>query len=326
VTSLWQLFAVYFLMALGFSCTSLVPINTLITNWFFQKRGVAMGLTMIGLSLGGMVMVPFTVYIISHFSLQIALKSLGAILWLIVVPLAVFVVKRDPSVVGQLPDGKKPVHNALKTSDTRRGSQAIQTRTWGRKEAMKTSAFWFLVISYLLAMIGQNAYLVHQVSFLTQTLGAMKAASVVSMTTGASIIGRLFLGPLADRYEKRLVAMGCYLVQSVAILSLSYFRHAAVLYLGTFAFGLTMGGVVMMQSLLIGEYFGAASFGTIYGLAGSLSTIGWAIGPITAGLIFDATHDYRIAFNIFAVTSFAAMVTVFFAKPPASTGQVLSAK
>ena len=52
IQTVWQLYAVYFIMALGFSCTSLVPINTVITNWFIHKRGFAMSLTNTGLSAG----------------------------------------------------------------------------------------------------------------------------------------------------------------------------------------------------------------------------------------------------------------------------------
>ncbi len=72
----------------------------------------------------------------------------------------------------------------------------------------------------------------------------------------------------------------------------------------------------MMQSLLIGECFGMVSFGTISGLSGVFSVSGASIGPTIAGLIYDATQDYRIAFILFAVASLLAMVAVFFARPP----------
>ncbi len=314
VTNLWQFFVVYFFMAVGWSGTSLVPVSTLISSWFFRRRGLAMGLTMTGLSLGGMVLVPFSVYLSSHFGLRTTLPILGIVFWLIVVPTAVFLIKQRPSDVGQLPDGEPSVTPAKMIPPTRR-SYAAQMRVWSRAEAMRTSAFWAIVVSFLLALTGQNAFLVHQVSFLSETLGAAGAALAVSITTGASIIGRLFLGPLADRSDKRFMAMFCFLIQGVAVLSLSHFRQVAVLYLGTFAFGLTMGGVVMMQSLLIGECFGTVSFGTIFGLTGLFSGVGSAFGPLIAGVIFDATHDYGIAFTIFAAASLLAMVTVFFAKP-----------
>jgi MFS family permease len=151
---------------------------------------------------------------------------------------------------------------------------------------------------------------------LSRTLGSSGAATAVSLTAGASIIGRLFLGSIADRSDKRFLAMFCFLVQGAAVLSMAYFRQATVLYLGTLAFGLTMGGIVMLQSLLIGECFGMVSFGTVSGLSGVFSMAGAAFGPMIAGLIFDATRDYRIAFTIFAVASLLATAAVFFARPP----------
>ena len=73
IRAVWQLYVLYFIMALGFSCTSLVSVNTLITNWFIHKRGFAMSLANTGLSFSGIVLVPFASYIISHWGLKISL-------------------------------------------------------------------------------------------------------------------------------------------------------------------------------------------------------------------------------------------------------------
>jgi MFS family permease len=316
VTTLWQFFLVYLLMAIGWSGTSLIPVNTLIANWFIRRRGYAMGITMTGLSLGGMVLVPFSVYLTSHWGLATALPILGAVFGVVVIPIALLVVKSRPSDIGQFPDGDQAV---LETRGAReaRDTYAAQIRVWSRAEALRTRTFWAIVGAFLLALSGQIAFLVHQVSFLSQTLGASGAAAAVSLTAGASIIGRLFLGPLADRSDKRYLTMFCFLVQGGAVLLMAYFRQVTVLYLGTLAFGLTMGGIVMMQSLLIGECFGMVSFGTVSGLSGMFSMTGAAFGPMIAGLIFDATRDYRIAFAIFAAASLLATGVVFFARPPA---------
>jgi MFS family permease len=315
ITQLWQLFAVYLFLAVGTSCASPMTITTLIANWFVSKRGLAMGLTMSGLSLGGMVMVPFTVFLTSHFGLKTALPLLGGMFCLVIIPIAVFLIKQHPADVGQFPDGRPKAPLSPDTSG-KRSSFSTQMRVWTRGEAMQTKAFWAIVIAFLLAMTGQLAFLVHQVSFLSQTLGVAGAAKAVSVTTGASIISRLFLGSFADRFDKRFVAIFCFLIQGIAVLFMARFHQVAVLYLGTFAFGLTMGGIVMMQSLLVGECFGMVSFGRIIGFSGLFTQLGAAFGPTIAGHIFDATHDYRIAFTIFGMGSLSAIAAVFFAKPP----------
>ena len=118
--------------------------------------------------------------------------------------------------------------------------------------------------------------------------------------------------------------MVCFLIQGSAVLALAYTSHVAVLYLGTFAFGFTMGGILMMQSLIIGECFGFVSFGTVSGWTGLFSMSGSACGPVVAGLIFDATQSYRMAFTIFAIASVMAMLAIFFARPPKPQAEMIS--
>ncbi len=315
ITQLWQLFAVYLVLAVGTGCASTITITTLIANWFVFKRGLAMGLTMSGLSLGGMIMVPFTVYLISHWGLRTALPTLGGIFCLVIIPIAIFLIKQHPADVGQFPDGRQEVPLSGGSVKSRIFF-ASQMPVWTRIEAMHTTAFWAIVIGFWLAMTGQLAFLVHQISFLSLTLGTAGAARAVSVTTGASIVSRLFLGSIADRFDKRFVAIFCFLLQGMAVLLMAHFHQVAVLYLGTFAFGLTMGGIVMMQSLLVGDCFGMASFGTIIGFSGLFTQVGASFGPTIAGLIFDTTQDYRIAFTIFGSASLSAIVAIFFAKPP----------
>jgi MFS family permease len=115
--------------------------------------------------------------------------------------------------------------------------------------------------------------------------------------------------------------MGLFLIQALAVLSLAHSNHVWVLYLGTLAFGLTMGCILMMQSLIIGECFGLVSFATVSGLVGVFVSLGAAIGPTIAGVVFDATRSYRMAFTLFAAASILAMVAIVFAKPPEVNGR-----
>jgi MFS family permease len=314
ISTVWQLYVVYFMMAIGFSCTSLVPVNTLITNWFIRKRGFAMSLANTGLSAGGIVLVPLASYMISRWGLTVALPVLGAIYCVVVIPNAIFFIRQRPADLGQFPDGEPPPTSAADLPGTTL-DYAAQMQVWTRRQALRTLAFWSIVVAFLLALAGQIAFLVHQVSFLSPYLGVSGAATAVSITAAASIIGRLILGTFVDRCDKRYVIMVCFLVQGVAMLTLAYYHHVIILYLGTFAFGLTMGSIIMMQSLIIGECFGLLSFATVSGLAGLFTMTGAAFGPTIAGLIYDAAQSYRTAFTIFAAMSCVAIVMIYFAKP-----------
>ena len=315
IDAVWQLYAIYLLMAIGFSCTSLVPVNTLITNWFIRKRGFAMSLTNTGLSAGGIVLVPFASYLISNWGLKITLPILGAIFWVVIIPTAIFFIKQRPADLNQFPDGKPPQTLSPDGPALPLGRSA-QMRVWTRRQALRTVTFWAIVVAFLLALSGQIAFLVHQVSFLSQYLGITGAATAVSVTAAASIVGRLFLGTFVDRCDKRYVIMVCFLIQGIAVITLAHYNHVVILYLGTFAFGLTMGSIIMSQSLIIGECFGLVSFATVSGVAGLFTMSGAAFGPTIAGFIYDATQSYQMAFTIFAALSIIAMFVILFAKPP----------
>ena len=315
ITALWHLYIIYLLMAFGYSSTSMVPINALLVNWFILRRGRVMSLVMCGLSIGGIVMVPLATFLIARWGLYSALPVLGGVFCVGIVPPALFVIKQRPSDVGQYPDGRPP--QSMPTDTVAAALRHDhQTATWTRRQAMRTLSFWALVSAFFLAMICQVAYLVHQISFLSRSLGLAGAATAVSLTAAASIAGRLILGVFIDPLDKRHVTVGLFFLQGVAILGLAYSTHAVVLYMGTFIFGLTMGSILMTQSLLTAECFGMVSFGVVSGLMGMFVAAGAAIGPAIAGRIYDATGSYHLAFTLFAVVSVLAAVAVLFARPP----------
>jgi MFS family permease len=315
----WHLFLIYTLMAVGWAGTALIPINTLIINWFVRKRGLAMSITMTGLSLGGIILVPLSTHMISQIGLKVTLFFLGILYWVVIIPLSLALFKQRPSDIGQYPDGGSASQHVAggidKTDDL-----GVPLRQWTRRQAMGTMAFWSIVIAFFMALTGQIAFLIHQVSFLSQTLGRSGAATAVSLTASASIAGRLAMGTVVDRYDKRFLTMGLLLMQAVGVLSMAYTNSVPVLYMGTFIFGLTMGNLLMMQSLIIGDCFGHLSFATVSGLASLFVISGSAIGPTLAGVIYDSMGSYRAAFLLFVFMSIAAACVIYFARQP-RTGQ-----
>lgn len=316
IQEIWQLYLLYFVAAVGWSGTSLLPVSTLITKWFIRKRGFAMSLAMTGLSVGGMVMVPLMAFLVVNWGLKVALPITGAFFWFFIIPIAILFVKQQPSDVNQFPDGDFPDDSTVSDQPDEAVEYDSQTQVWSRAQAIRTLTFWSIVLTFALALGGQIAFMMHQVSFLSQYLGVSGAAIAVGVTAGASIVGRLLLGTFVDRIDKRYVTVVCCLIQGLTVLLLAYNHHPVILYLGTLAFGLTMGSLLMMQSLIVGECFGMVSFGTVSGLAGLFGSTGAAFGPMIAGLIFDATQSYQNAFTIFAVASGVAAIIIIFARPP----------
>ena len=315
INLLWQLFAVYFLMGIGQSATHNIPTSTVIANWFVRKRGLAMSIAMTGLSIGGIVVVPLASQAIHRWGLKTSLSVFGLSYWVVIIPIALFLLKQQPSVMGLLPDGA-PLTSSLNGGSKSSIDYAKQKEVWTRREAMGTKAFWAIVFAFLFGISGQMSFLMHEVSFMSQFVGPTRAAAAISVTSGASLLGRFSLGAVVDRFDKRVMIMLCFFIQSAAMLTAGFSTQVVILYFCVFAFGLTMGNVVLLQSLIIGECFGQVSFGTVFGLAGLFISSVSSFGPMIAGFIYDATQSYRIAFSIFAAMSAFATLFLIYAKPP----------
>ena len=315
INLLWQLFALYFIMGIGTSATHNIPLSTVISNWFIHKRGFAMSIAMTGLSIGGIVVVPLASQAIHQWGLKTSLSVFGLTYWVVIIPVALFLIKQQPSDLGLLPDGAS-TSSSRDVGKKHSIDYSTQREVWTRREAMGTKAFWAIVFAFLFGISGQMSFLMHEVSFMSQFVGPAKAAAAISVTSGASFLGRSSLGTVVDRFDKRLLIMLCFYIQAAAMLIAGFSTQAIVLYFCVFAFGLTMGNVVLLQSLIIGECFGQVSFGTVFGLAGLFISSVSSFGPMLSGFIYDSTGSYRAAFSIFAAMSTIATLFLIYAKPP----------
>jgi sugar phosphate permease len=312
VNELWQLYAVYFVFAVAFGASSSVAVNAIMTRWFIQRRALAMSISSTGVSLGGMVIAPLASRLIDIGGLELATPILGALVVAAGVPVILFVLAWDPQGAGMEADGgwrpSKPPARAL--------SAESQMRPWTRPEAARTVAFWALLLAFLLVLIAQTGYIIHQVSFLEERLGSRSAAAfTISLTAFGSIVARLVVGIFADGVDRRLLSAILFVVQATCVVFIVTVENTVSTWVLTLVFGFTIGNVYMMQTLLVGEIFGMVSFGSIFGLISLAGQGGSSIGPILVGSVHDATGGYTVPFLIMAGLTYFAAVVVLFARP-----------
>jgi sugar phosphate permease len=310
VTSLWQLFAAYLLMAPAMSGLSNIPVTWLLTRWFVRRRAQAMSIAMSGISIGGMLLVPMSVFVVDRWGLGAATLTLALLVLALILPMTAFVIRSDPAEVGLGPDGDQ------RTSGASSMQFNLPATDWTRSAAVRTRAFWLIVISFMFGLAAQQAFLLHQLSYLSDRFGGTTASTVLSTTAGASIIGRLALGTVSDRLDKRWMAAVCFAVQGASMLLVLHTSSLPVIYAATLLFGLAMGNSYIMLSLLAAESFGGATFGAIYGLVTLFVTAGSAFGPLFAGVLADASGGYLLPFTIAGLTGLTMAVVVLGARKP----------
>jgi MFS family permease len=316
VNELWQLYVVYFVFAVAFGMSSNIAVNAILARWFIRRRALAMSISFTGVSLGGVILAPIASRLIDVGGLELATPILGALVIITSIPVIIGVIVFDPRDVGMLPDGDTA---ASAPPPAQQALLATQMRTWTRAEAVRTIGFWGILVAFLLVLIAQTGYVVHQVTFLEDRLGSRSAAAfTISVTAFGSIIARLAVGIFADNVDRRLLTVILFVVQATAILLIIHTDSIAATWALTLVFGLTIGNVYMMQSLLVGEIFGMVSFGTVFGLISLAGQVGSGLGPIGVGIIHDATGGYTVPFTITAALTYLAAVAILFARPAKS--------
>jgi len=304
-SSLWQLFIAYSLLfAIGSGPLATVMIST-VSRWFDRKRGVALGISVSGAGLGTVIMAPFATYLISNLGWRMAYLVIGAIAWLIMIPLS-RLLKKDPYEIGALPDGAKSLSMNVKNEE-----ESIQPTALSLLQAFRTRSFWFLLFTWL--FYSSNLFLIftHLVPHITDIgFSAGEAATVLSLMGGTSMAGRILMGIISDRIGRRLTAIICGLLQAGAMVWLIWAQELWMLYLFALAYGFAFGGIVPGMAALAGDTFGLRQIGAIMGALDVGVGVGAAIGPAVGGLIFDVSHSYSLAFLLVSVAMLIATLLI----------------
>jgi sugar phosphate permease len=308
IDSPWQLYPAYAAMAVGFAMCSSIPVSAIIARWFVTMRALAMSVSQTGVSIGGIVIVPLATALIAAEGIELATLVLAAILVAIALPMTVLVLRWDPREHGLEPDGeRRPRADPLL-------AESWQQRPWRRRDALATPTFWGLAFAFGLMLFCQIGVLVHELAFLAERLGRQPAAWAVSATAAGSIVGRLAIGSFADRFRKKPLAVGLFLVQAAALLLFTLVPGRAPLYAVAFLFGSTIGNIFMMQSLISSDMFGVASFGSVFGMLQLFTQLFGGLGPLALGALFDALGAYEPGLR--ALAGLAAVAALLLAIVP----------
>ena len=94
-------------------------------------------------------------------------------------------------------------------------------------------------------------------------------------------------------------------------------EHPAAVLASAFLFGMTIGNVYMMQSLLAAELFGMVSFATVFGMLQFLTTMMGALGPAALGILFERAGGYVPAIRTLVIIPVGAALLLGLLRPPA---------
>ncbi len=300
-TAFWQIILVHVtLLPVGMMLCGTLASQIMVSKWFTEKRGLAIGISAMGTSLGGLTIPLLTNSLIEAFDWQSAVMYLGILVIFIVVPLNFWILRKEP-----------PSREI--TAGT---SQGLDGKTWGTREILSTRNFWIPVIGLIpinAAFGGVQFNIGAYVADLgmTQTL----AAQLIALASISMIIGKFVFGSLGDRMDHRYLYWS---MASLLLVSLYFYQgnpDQLSLMVAAASQGFATGGVMPMMAIMYASRFGTLSFGRVLGLVQLFLMIG-SFGSIFSGWIFDLTQSYDAAFWTFSVLLLPCMVAITFLPPP----------
>lgn len=316
VSALWQFYLIFMIgrTLSSVTLTGVVPL-TAAANWFRKKRGRAMGLIAMSTPLGSSLLALTAQLIIEDHGWRIVFVIFGvAMIGLIVLPLALIMRKR-PEDIGLLPDGEVAV-------DSDGGGKVAAPPPpdeygWTLREAMHTPTLWLLISALGLGILANGAIGFHQVAYYTDVGIAATAAAVALTTYGISgAVANAIWGFLVERYSERHLASAAMIMAAAGLFYLLFVETLPMALGFSVVFGLAARGESSLVMMIVAQYYGRSSYGTISGFIGPFQMLGLGLGPLVASIAFDLTGSYEGVFLLFSIGYMVAAGLMWLARKP----------
>ncbi len=302
--SLTDMYIIHIFQGMVLSMSGMVINVVLISKWFNDNRGLAIGVLLAGTSVGNGIFPQINTYLLTI--------SDGdwrqVMIWLALIPLAYIPVlfafiKEKPEDVAVREDNQ--ANNDFKASSIEGGFTLQQT--------LRSANFWFLsVMAFctfysILAMIGHVFLMLDGEGYSPQI-----SATGVSIIFIGGFIGKVISGKLAEMIGRKIVLVGgvaMMLLGSLLIVSSIFYKNPLLIWIGLTLYGTGWGGLYTLIQLLVADLFGLIAIGKIMGVINIIDTIGGGLGPIITAVIYDSTQNYLLPFLVISALLVIALIS-----------------
>ena len=292
-------FQIFFGVLVGLAAGSFyTPLTATTTRWFTKNRSLAVALVSAGLSLGSTIMGPLARWMTTSYDWRTAMLVIGDLAWLLIIPAALLV--REPA--------------ASRPGAASAGGEGGEF-TVG--QALRTPQFAAIALTNFACCAAHSGPIFHMVTHaIDQGIPVMAATTVLSVAGLASLSGRIICGLMADRIgAKRMLLIGLAL-QAASVSLYVFTRDLAAFYAVAVMFGFAYGGAMPLYAIIVREYFGARTMGTVFGAVGAVATLGMALGPWTGGWLYDSQGSYFWLYMGSFGIGLGAVAIAFTFRPP----------
>lgn len=320
VSSLLTFYLYYFILCIGVTGCASVVAMTILSRWFPRRLGTAFGIFSAGGGLSGFLL-PAIVSLVDSLGFRTSFFILGLIV-LFIGSCAAIIVRDHPVPLSPAPNSDMPAapeHGCHQDGSGESGAPASAHRAieFEFGEAVRSRAFWVLVVMSMAYMFVLQMVITHIMPYLESTGFPRSTASQVAMAIPSiSLLGRLGFGWLGDRFNRRRILILAMSLQVMGVFILGYVSSPRLVVLFLLFYPIGYGGLVPNRAAILKDYFGTRSFGSLLGVLVGLPMVGGLLGPVIAGRLYDTTGSYHYAFMIATGLLILCMLPLFSLRGP----------
>lgn len=296
--------------AIGVSGITIGVVSATISRWFKSLRGFVGGVAITGTSFGHFAIIPGLAFFMSQYGWRGSWVGLGILVAVVVIPVAIVMMKKEPADVAQLPYETRA--DARRTSLP--GSREIEIPP---KQAFLSWSFLCVGSTYFLCGFQDFFFITQFIPFATDTGFSNQHASNIQGLSGLlSFLGLLVIPALTERMGrgKPLSIMFLLRIACFALLLLS--SAALSVSIAALLMGFTLMATAPLAAAIAGDYYGVKNIGLITGAILWIHHTGGALGAYLGGLAHDMTGTYSIMFLAALVMAVAGVGTSLGIRPP----------
>ncbi|MBW2206143.1 MAG: MFS transporter [Deltaproteobacteria bacterium] len=314
VTSLWQFFICYgVLAAIGMGGTAVNFLAAVTSKWFKKRRGLAVSLALSGSCIGQFALVPLFTIFVYRIGWRASYFWIGCIMFLVNIILAVLVIKGDPEPGVTSPSAKA----SRKNGDGNREQVSLHAclRDLDLWEAMRTRSFWMFCAVMFVCGSGDFLMTTHWIAYTTDHgISPTTAGNMLAWFGLMSLVGILVAGTASDRIGNRIPLAITFALRVIMFLLILRVENAVSFYIFALVFGFTFFITAPLTPTLIGRLFGLTHIGLIGGAVTTIHHLGGGLWAYVGGVIFDHTGSYHWAFGISMLMAGAAVLCALLIK------------
>ena len=317
VNAVWQFYAAY-VIARAVSNPVLIGLvpRTAAVNFFRRRRNIALAMVSTFRPIAGAINIQLFALITLSQSWREGFRYLGIFSLAMVIPV-ILLMRRRPEDIGLAPDGAAATPQP---SPGRRGSSAAYPPTetsWTVKEAARTRTYWLIVATACVGTLASSSVGFSMVPYLVEGAGLSVAAAAGVLSFGTVMsIANVGWGVLSDRFTPRrclivtMVGSGALLAYLTMVDSLGEALVFALVW------GVFSGAVGSMENMMLAQYYGRESYGSLLGLFSPFQTAALGLGPSLGSLIRGLAGSYTMLYFVMVAAYLVSAVLLYLARAP----------